>query len=39
MGISLMHGEIRKNVAIENSNIDKHKAFYLGKHTDLFLID
>lgn len=39
MGISLMHGEIRKNVAIENSNISKHKAFYLGKHTDLFLID
>lgn len=26
-------------MAVENSNIDKHKAFYLGKNTDLFLID
>jgi hypothetical protein len=33
MGFSLMHGEIRKSIAPENSNIDKHKAFYMAKNT------
>jgi hypothetical protein len=39
MGLSLMHGEIRKNIASENSNLDKHKAFYMGKNTEPFVID
>jgi hypothetical protein len=39
MGLSLMHGEIRKSLANENSSLEKHKSFYMGKNTELFVID
>jgi hypothetical protein len=39
IAFSVPHGEIRKNLSIESSNVEPHEAFMLGNTTRLFVLD
>lgn len=39
IAVNIMHGEVRKSIDSLNSNLNKHKAVFIGKYTQPFVVD